>query len=292
MSLNLRAARWSIPAVIGIATLIAARPDPRGISYTFTMSSHAVDFQGRTRDQAPMQGHLRYEGDKARVDIVSSDTHDTTMWQPGDFMLLDTTARTMTMVHAKSKTYTVIPLDAMQNMMGMAGAMAGGMMKTSFTDLHHELQKLGPETVNGIATQHYRQTMDMKVMMQIMFMKTNSQSHTVSDYWLAPELKHVRNPLFEMFGSMGEAFMQGNKDLADTLKMLRQQVTDGMPVKVVSHGESTDDKGKKSVHDSQYEVTNFTRADIDEDVFEVPKGFTEDSTRMQMQNAMPMPRRP
>ncbi len=148
----------------------------------------------------------------------------------------------------------------------------GGMVKLEFTDLSSEklLEEPG-ESLQGHSTTHYRYKSAYTMNMNMMGMKRQNRTETVTDIWSTEDLDATG---FGVWLGRDSIPKTGNEGLD---QLIEQEMAgfQGLPLKIVVESTSTNKKGKAQKSTSTTEVTVLREESVDDVVFAWPEHYTE-----------------
>lgn len=260
--------------------LVAAVPQPApraaGFIYDFRMTVRTVDDKGKVKDETPLMGHAEVSGGNGKISIVDA-KGDKSMYRKGEYMLIRDEGKTLVSVDPESKTYEEMDLDAYGQALDAMAQATGAMMNVTITDLKTTTEKLGAgEEISGFPTKKYRMKQTYHMALKIAFMKRNSTNDVTTDYWVADEIKDLRNPIFEMGLRIGNILLSSARDYLEQSMTAQKELFSGMPVKTVTHAISIDDKDKKKTETTTtFEITTIRRGDVPASTWAIPAGYTK-----------------
>lgn len=256
-----------------------ATPAPALASAAAPGKNLALDFlvttvtAAATVDTGVIKGHAVGSADKMRMDLTMTGpgAQISPLGGPGGeiSMILSDSGKTVTYLDSKASHYLrVRPADM------LAQAQKSG-VKMGFSGTDAKVDNLGAgPTILGHPTSHYRvgtgMTMTINAMGQEQVVKISSSS----DYYYANDIKGVVNPFASMTGGdMAAMFSSANKEFADKLKAMQDQLPKGTPLRALSSSTMVA-QGQTRVTTTQAEVTSVQWVDANPKLFEVPSTFT------------------
>lgn len=262
--------------------LVAAVPQPvatpraAGFIYDFRMTVRTLDDKGKVKEETPLVGHAEVAGGNGKIAIVDA-KGDKSMYRKGEYMLIRDEGKTLVSVDPESKTYDEMDLDAYGQALDAMAQATGAMMNVTITDLKTTTEKLGAgEEISGFPTKKFRMKQTYHMALKIAFMKTNSRNDVTTDYWVADEIKDLRNPIFEMGLRIGNILLSSARDYLEQSLKAQKDLFAGMPVKTVTHAISIEDKnGKKTETTTTFEITTIRRGDVPASTWAIPAGYTK-----------------
>jgi len=261
-------------AVTGVQLLaVEARAQGRDMAFDFKMTDsaaamlpagtstgHAVVSKGRVRmDVKGTARSLAMPGAAAGDDIT--------------LIMLDS-GKTLIYINPKTKQYMQFnPMEAMDKMQKMMEGM-GATMKFEFTgDPKVENVGDGPEIL-GHKTQHYRITTGMKMTMSMMGDSQVMDMSSVSDEYLAPDLRNMTDPFRNMSSSSMGAMGGANKEYLARLKAAQAKLPNAMELRAVTRVNVSGATGTQNMT-SVREITGIESATVTDDQFVIPATFTK-----------------
>lgn len=171
-------------------------------------------------------------------------------------------------VNDKKYNYMVIPMDGLLQMTGMLGQL----VKIEILDHTIDAEVLPAETLLGYPCNHLKITTDYTMKIKIAFIKKTMKFHEEKEIWgttKIPGLNEI-NP-----GFLKKDFKTGIPDLDEMIqKQLEKQEKIGFPLKVISHTQQKNKKGKvKSENTSTMTVTKINSKDFPDSFFEIPANY-------------------
>lgn len=265
-------------AVLLVAAVPQPVPAPRpaaGFIYDFRMTVRTVDDKGKVKEETPLMGHAEVAGGNGKIAIVEA-KGDKSMYRKGEYMLVRDEGKTLVTVDPETKTYDEMNLEAYGQALDAMAQATGAMMNVTITDLKTSTEKLGAgEDIAGFPTKKYRMKQSYHMALKIAFMKSNTTNDVTTDYWVADEIKDLRNPIFEMAIRLGNVMLSSARDYLEQSLKAQKELFSGMPVKTVTHAISIDDKNaKKTETTTTFEITTIRRADVPASTWAIPAGYT------------------
>ena len=264
------------------ALLVAAVPQPvaapraAGFIYDFRMTVRTLDDKGKVKDETPLMGHAEVAGGNGKI-MITDAKGDKSMYRKGEYMLIRDEGKTLVSVDPESKTYEEMDLDAYGQALDAMAQATGAMMNVTITDLKTTTEKLGAgEEISGFPTKKYRMKQTYHMALKIAFIKRNSTNDVTTDYWVADEIKDLRNPIFEMGLRLGNIMLSSARDYLEQSLKAQKELFSGMPVKTVTHAISIDDKDRKKTETTTtFEITTIRRGDVPASTWAIPAGYTK-----------------
>ncbi len=262
--------------VTAAATTLVARPVADGITYEFRMTATNVD-GGRSKETMNMRGRGRISGTNARIDFESGGNMMPMSGKGGYMLMRGGSSGAMIMVNPEEKSYMEMRFEDMGRMMTAVSSMPG--IRMDVTDVNTTTAKVGAgPAILGHATEHYRVTQTYKMNMSMMGRRSSTTSRTVTDHYLAPDLRNLVNPMLEFSRSLTSSLGGNSGGFAELMRQsdeAQKALFQGVPLRSVIRAETTDDRGRTQVSETVNEVTSITRGDIPASVFEIPSGYRQ-----------------
>ena len=229
-----------------------------GYRYDIRMSADAGD---------RVTGHVRDAGDRARIDF---DGHDEAA---GSYLLLLDGGHRVLAVHPREREYSVVDDTTLERIVGIAlHAVSGtGLVRFRLNDVAIVPQRLADgDTVAGRSTRHYRLTQEYTVAVRALGLGGDDIHQTVvTDYWVDPSLRLLRNPLLELLATLETALAQQDTAFVRVSAAARRALFSGVPLRVVVRHSSGDDAGGIRT----LAVDGLARETFDAAAFQVPAGY-------------------
>jgi hypothetical protein len=268
---------WPLLAVAAVPFVLAARSLADGVTYSFTMTSTQTDDRGRSRDINSMSGKAQVTSTHARMDVEAA--RNQPGFERGDYMIMRASPSTFYMVSPRKREYLEFSVDNMARGLMGGATVPGGMIRMEVTDLKTSGEKVGSGgEVNGQQTELYRVTQEYGFSMRVMGRTNRTTTKSVTDYYVAPALRGLVNPMMRFGQSMASAMPGGDggglQSLMDEATAEQQRLfRDGSPVRVVTKVTSTDERGRTSEMVSTMDMTDIRRTDVPDSAFELPAGY-------------------
>jgi hypothetical protein len=188
-------------------------------------------------------------------------------------LVLDS-GKSLVYINPKTKQYMQVnPMEVMDRMQKMMEGM-GATMQFEFTgDPKVEDVGAGPVIV-GHKTQHFRITTGMTMTMSIMGETQTMTMSSVTDEYLAPDLRNMTDPFRNMSSNTMGAMGGANKAYVDRLKAVQAKLPNGMELRAetqVTINAAGQAQNMKNVR----EITGIENTTASDDQFAVPTGFTK-----------------
>lgn len=261
----LRRLARALPAVVALAVAAAPRASAaQDYSYAFRVTPS---------EDEPFTGVMRVSGDRARMDVEGRDRG------PRDYLLLADGGRTITIVNPREKSYSTTTTEAFERIVATAIGAVQVAMSNKLTDVRIHPERLGAgDTIAGLPTQRYRLTQEFTTNVSVMGIDADPEYQVViTDFWAAPGLKLMRNPLVEMLATAETALAQTDRSFVARSAAARDGLFTGMPLRLIVASRSTDsgDRHGKPDRPSQLvvEVTRVVRGPVDRAAFDLPRGY-------------------
>ncbi len=262
-------------SLLGLCALsMQARAQGDDMAYDFKMTDSGT--VGMQTINGVSTGHAVVSKGKIRMDVSGSAR---TLAMPGSpgadvtIIMLDS-GKTIIYVNPKTKSYMQInPMEMMDRMQKMMEGM-GATMKFDFTgDPKVENLGAGPEIL-GHKTQHYRLTTAMKMTMNAMGESQTIETSSVTDEYLAPDIKHSTDLFSGMSNGMSGMMGGSNKEYLEKVKQLKAKLPDAMELRAETQSTISMAQGSQNMKNIR-EVTAIKKAHATPDQFAVPAGYTK-----------------
>jgi hypothetical protein len=257
-------------AVALFAAAAPVRADAQDYSYAFRVTPSDGD---------AFSGTVRVAGGRARVDAETRDGDK----HARDYLLLDDGGRSVTVVNPRERSYSVTTGRDFEQIIGTAMRAVDVAMTNKLTDVRVETERLGAgDTIAGYPTQRYRLTQEFTTNIAVLGFGTQPEYHVViTDFWAAPGLKLMRNPLVEMLATAETALAQSDRSFVARSAAARNRLFEGMPLRLIVAGRSLDPDGAKNDKGDgsrlMIEVTRVVRGPVDRAALDLPRGYEKRS---------------
>ncbi len=243
-----------------VGLLCAALTARAGWEYTSVTKAAG----GKHAEMANATVHAIVDGSKAKIEFTESKNP---MMGTGNYLLTTDAGKTAHLVNPGEKTYGTWDMNAM---LGMAGGMMG-MMNMKIKDQKAEklLEEKGP-AIHGLPTTHYKFRTSYTMEINFMGMKQATSTANEEEMWVTTALKDDALT----FAAMRKEMKTGNADL-DRLIADQMNKAQGFPLKVITKNSATDPNGNAQESTVTMEVTSLKKISPAADVFQMPKGYTE-----------------
>jgi hypothetical protein len=270
-----RPSRLAVLAALPI--LLAAKPvSPAlagGTTYEFIV--HGQTAQSGGTDKVMMRGRGAFAGGDGRIDILETMSPSGTFGSAGSYFLIRDGGKKMLMVDPANKQYMEWDMASMLAGMSKLVNAVGGMVKMEMSDIKIDSKNLGAgETLEGYPTVHYQMVENYTMTTKIFGRSSKNRTETTADYFFAPKLKGLSNPFMSNSRAMAQSFdMFNNPDYKAQMAAAMAKIEFGVPLKMVMHTVSTDDKGKQMTSIVTSEMKNFRNVDIPKSTFAIPDDY-------------------
>jgi hypothetical protein len=267
--------RLAVISLVGIPLLaVNARAQVHDLAFDFKMTDSGTVMQPPVGTST---GHAVVSKGRVRMDIKGT-ARSLAMpgAAPGDdvsLIALDS-GKTLIYINPKTKQYMQFtPAEAMDRMQKMMEGM-GASIKFEFTgDPKVEDVGAGP-VILGHKTQHYRITTGMTMTMSMMGESQTMDMSSVTNEYLAPDLRNVSDPFRNMSSNTMGAMGGANKAYLERLKAVQAKLPNGMELRAETEVTITG-AGKTQNMVNVREITAIENATASDDQFVVPTGFTK-----------------
>jgi hypothetical protein len=253
------------------ALAVDAHAQARDMAFEFKMTD-----SGATTVPGVSTGHAVVSRGRVRLDVKGSAR---ALAMPGVaggddiiILMLDS-GKTIIYINPKTKQYMQLnPMETMDRMQKMMEGM-GATMKFEFTgEPKIDNVGLGP-VILGHKTQHYRITTGMKMTMNMMGDSQTMEVSSVSDEYLAPDLKNIADPFRNM--SSGSGTIGGtNKEFVARLKAAQAKLPNAMELRAEMRV-TVNSAGQAQHLTTIREITGIQSTTASNAQFVVPAAFTK-----------------
>ena len=269
--------RSRLAAFAAIPMLLAAKPlSPAlagGTTYEFIV--HGQTSQSAGTDKVMMRGRGTFAGSDGRIDILETMSPSGTFGGAGSYFLVREGGKKMLLVDPTNKQYMEWDMANMLAGMSKMVNAVGGLMKFEMSDIKIDSKNLGAgETMQGYPTVHYQMVENYTMNVKIFGRSNKTRTETTADYYFAPKLKGLSNPFMSNSRAMAQSFdMFNNPDYKTQMAAAMAKIDFGVPLKMVMHTVSTDEKGKQQTSIVTSEMVNFRNTDIPKSTFAIPSDY-------------------
>ncbi|MFN2603600.1 MAG: hypothetical protein ABR582_12695 [Gemmatimonadaceae bacterium] len=256
------------------ALTLQARAQGDDMAYDFKMTDSGT--VGMQTINGVSTGHAIASKGKVRMDVSGTARALAMPGSPGGditIIMLDS-GKTIIYVNPKTKQYMQInPMEMMDRMQKMMEGM-GATMTFNFTG-EPKVENLGagPEIL-GHKTQHYRMTTAMKMTMNAMGESQTIETNSITDEYLAPDIKHSTDLFSGMSSGMSGMMGGSNKEYLEKIKQLKAKLPDAMELRAETQSTVSMAQGSQSIKNVR-EVTAIRKTKVTPDQFAVPTGYTK-----------------
>jgi hypothetical protein len=285
---------------IAVAALSAARPlghdggvsSPTGLRYDIHMSNTSTSTTGQSGSQSKssngppsptspasfdMIGHAQVASGNARIDLAKVGGYGGGMFSDGDIMIVRDSGHTLIVATPSKKEYYQTDLVSMLQGLNSLMSGLGAIVKIQADNVKIDVQPQGVgEQMSGYSTAKYELTQDFGTTVSMMgFMHMHSTTHSVTDYWFAPDLKDIINPFVPTAKQMTQSLAFLGPEFATQMQAAQAKLYDGVALKMIQTSQTTDDKGKANSATMIMETANVVRGAVPASAFDVPSGYTK-----------------
>ncbi|MCP5052350.1 MAG: DUF4412 domain-containing protein [bacterium] len=177
---------------------------------------------------------------------------------------------TIYVVNDNKKTYMIMELDSLLQMVGMFGQL----VKITVSDHTIDSEELPSETLLGYKCNHLKITSEYKMKMKITFIKKTMRIHEVKEIWGSTSVPGI-NEISQAF--LNKDLKTGIEDLDEMIsEQMEKQKKIGFPMKTITHQTQKNKKGKvKSKSTTTMTVTKIESKNFPKAFFEVPAEYDE-----------------
>jgi hypothetical protein len=251
---------------------------PRAYTYTFRVSPDSGE---------ATTGTVQVSGDRARIDMAEARG----VGQSGDYLLLTDNGRTVTIVNPREREYSVTDAASFERIVAtVMQALDLATIDAKLSDAHVSGARLGPgDTIAGHPTERYRLKQEYSVRVGAFGFKGDPEYHVVmTEYWVAPSLRLMRNPVIEMLSTTQTALAQQDRDFVRRSTAARDRLFSGTPLRIIVVAGTADEAGavkpksgaRPRASTTTIEVSDVRSADVDHSRLEVPQGYREREGRL------------
>lgn len=234
---------------------------PSDYTYTFSTASESGDSDG------PTSGTVRVHGDRMRIDINKSNSHD--------YILLTDNGTRMISVHPDRREADQMSSPSFEHIIGTSLKAVSPLVKFAVSNgkVSSERIGIGPKLL-GYATEQIRITERFDVNITALGFNGGTEHHTVvTDYWVSPGLDLGHNPLLALIEHAGTAMAQTDADFVQTEASVRARALKGTPLRTVVRENSVSDKGTQHSKTRSIDITSIRIGPQPADLFEIPSGY-------------------
>jgi hypothetical protein len=244
-------------------TAAATSQSLSGYRYDIRMSSESGD---------RLTAHVRDAGDRARIDFEGHGDAS------GSYLLLLDGGHRVLAVHPREREYSVVDDTTLERIVGTAlhAVSATGLVRFRLDDVAIVPERLDArDTVAGRATRRYRLTQEYTVGVRALGLGGDDIHQTVvTDYWVDPSLRLLRNPLLELLATLETALAQQDTAFVRSSTAARRALFTAVPLKiVVRHVGGDGEAGVRTLV-----VTDLQRGAIDAAALQVPAEYRRRAT--------------
>lgn len=243
-------------------------PSVRSLTYTCRIAQAITGSDGRTRTKPSIVARTVVQGDSARADILEG-LDD---FAAGDVVLTHDGGRTVYVIRAARRSYTVVKVDSLGGQ--MATALRSGPIRGRAERATMSLTRLGVDTLAGMAVDRARVVRSSELVIKALVITKRLPFSETIDLWLSPAHRGLPNPLGGLFLALLEAPARADSTLARKSQAVADSLAQAAPLRVVHRLESG--TGKERTHTvTTIEITDLaSRAPSAGAVgFQIPAGF-------------------
>ena len=191
-------------------------------------ASYSYDFRASSNHQSDgMNGTVRVNGDRARVDVRDRDGD-------GEYLLVSGDGQVVTVVRPQDRTYTIFTSDDFAHIASIGLRAAGNALTMKLRNSNFETEKLGAgEQIAGHATEHVRLVEHWTMDVGAMGFTTPVRQTVETEYYFDPTLKLARNPLTEVLASAISVLPSTNREFSAREDSVRHTLVRGTPLRTV-----------------------------------------------------------
>jgi hypothetical protein len=261
-----------------------AQPTNQGLSYTFTLTGHGLNAEGKAND-FEMIGNARLFGGDEWIQFADPRDRPSEATSPpqvpnkpmyfgnGAYYLATRGVDTLTVVSPAKRKYCELPGNA------AAGKMFGDLLKVQLTDPVIAVQRIQPDTtVEGVQTHHWRVTDDHTMKTSLLGISSSQHIHSTADYYYATQLASDFNPFLQPQQALA---LMGSADYSAKLQAALGQMDHGVPILLVWRTTTTGNRGQGTTILVD-RLTNVSKGEVSPTLFALPAGYQKVS-----QNSIP-----
>ena len=266
-------ARRRVVAVAGAALVVGAAAAARplalvdGVQFSYKVSSSRKDQKGAP--PASYTSMIRMAAGNVRMDYTQGVNP---MAGQDGYMVVRGDDERIAIVNPKEKQ--VMVLDAAALGSGLGAMMNNPMLKMTFKDQSFSYADLGAgETILGSKTRKFRLTQKYTMEMRVMGMRRSYTDETVTDQWIATDLKGVDERAMRKWAkAFGSGIKVTNPELAAQMEKFLRDSKGGIALRSVMV--STHNDGKKTETDTTtMEVVDLKSGNMDASLFTWPDSY-------------------
>ena len=256
-------------AALAVGAAAAARPVlfVDGVTFSYKVSSSRKEQKGAP--SFTYTSTVRMAGGNVRMDYVDGMNP---MAGKDGYMVIRGDDERLAIVNAKEKQ--VMVMDAAALGTGMGAMLNNPVLKLAFKDQSFSYEDLGAgETILGNRTRKFRTTQKYTIEMRVMGMRRSSTEESVTDQWIATELKGVDERAMKRWAkAFGSGVKVTNAELAAQMEKFMKDTKGGLALRSVVV--STRNDGKKTETDTTtMEIVDLKNASLDASIFTWPESY-------------------
>jgi hypothetical protein len=234
---------------------------------------YSYAFRVTPSDEQAFAGTARVSGDRARIDARTKNDD----CEPADYLLLSDGGRTVTVVNPRERSYSVTDARSFEHVVATAMRAVNVAVSTKLSDVRISTEELGAgDTIAGHPTRRYRLLQEYTANVGVFGFRGDAEEHVViTDFWVAPGLTLMRNPLVEMLATTETALAQTNGDFVARSAAARDGLFRGMPLRLIVAARSSSSKheDKRAPSRLVVEVEKVVRGPVDRAALDVPTSY-------------------
>lgn len=240
-----------------LLSLALVTQEVQGIRYTLQMT---------TDGDRDLVATVREANGRARIDFGDK----------GSYALVTEGGRTVVFVDVEDREYSIVDDTTFERIVGSALRMVTrtGVLNIQLRDIRIVPERLGAgERIAGHATRRYRLTQDYRVFVGAFGIVSDEPIHqtVVTEYWVSPGLRLLRNPIMELLAGVETALAQRSPSFVRRSAAARDSLFRGTPLRVVVSSESSN--GDREAKERRIEITGLEAVTLDAGIWTVPRGF-------------------
>ena len=258
-----------IRATLAVTLTLAAAARTNAQGYSYDVSTSGTDPRSNTT-QVISASHGRWTKGFTRMDFTSSPARGGIMGT-GTYMISVAETGITTFVDPLKKQYYQMDSRELGAQAAEMQSAVSSVAKMEVVDVHADMEELGAgEPIEGYATVKYRLTQSYTMRMTVMGHANDTKEHSVSEFWVAPELSADLNPIARPTAA-ASGMMQ---PLTEAVAKAYTRVKPGVMLRMVNT--SAMGEGAKARNRTMtMSISNFKHESFASSLFQVPTGYTK-----------------
>jgi hypothetical protein len=271
----------AVAAPLLVAAILGAKGPPSGpvdslttgLRYDLQLTTtSATSENGQPATSNSGLAHVEIVNGRVRIDVAEGEF--AAIAGTGDILLFTDTSHAATLIKPDLKQYVQVDFKKLSAGLTNTVNAFGGAMGVQASNVKLDFASLGPgDKVGPFSTNKYRITQDYILSVSFLgaIQSKGTTMHSTTDYWYAPQLTMIVNP----FANVVQETAWFGATYGQQLAALQAKLPKGVPVKTIMTDVATDSVGAKTTTTVTWELTNFVRADIPDDAFQIPADYTQ-----------------